>query len=375
MSLRLAIIGANPANVEEIREVVVASLGCDLDLETATLENYLELDEADLYVCLINRKQQMEDFFSPEKVVALEFVPPTEYFVALSRIPVGTHVVIFNNSTSGTQVLMDRLKRYDLMHLDYEVVAYAELAPAAVAAKLAVAKVITGTLAFVAPGCDLYQKFGGYLPPDVQVLVSPQRIATSDSVSRLCRAFSRLYHEAITAELKRIAAVDYLTQLPNRRTFDEVFRREWNRARRNGSLISLAMIDIDFFKGYNDYNGHLAGDLCLQVIAQAIKNSLQRPADFCARYGGEEFVVVMPDTDIAGAWHVLEKIRKAVVDLAIVNKFSQVAPVITLSSGYTTAIPVEGNSADEFFLNADKALYQAKYRGRNNIVFFADQSG
>ena len=374
MPLKLAIIGVNSANIEEIRKVVVASLGCDLELETATLDNYHALGRADLYVCLINRKQQMEETFPPESVVALEFVPPTEYFVALSRLPSGTHVTIFNNSTGGTCVLMDRLKRYNLAHLDYEVVPYDELPHDVVAAKLASAQFITGGISYVAPGSDLYQKFGDALPPNVPVLVSPQRIATSDSISRLCHAFSRLYHETVMDELKRLAALDYLTQLPNRRTFDEVLQREWQRARRMRVPLSLAMLDLDFFKGYNDYNGHLAGDLCLQVIAQAIKNSLHRPADFCARYGGEEFVVLLPDTDVAGAWHVLEKIRKTIADLGIVHKFSQTAPFITLSAGYTTTIPTNDKDCRDFFLNADKALYQAKYSGRNKVVFFAEQT-
>ena len=374
MSLHIAVIGANPANVEEIKEVVVDTLGSGVEISTATIKNYLELDEADLYVCLINRKQEMEAAFPPEKVVALEFVPPVEYFLTLSREPAGTPVIIFNNSTAGTKVLLEHLKRYNLTHLNYEVVAYDEVPHAEVSRKIASAKCITGGIAYVGPGRDLYRLFGDALPSDTQIIVSPQRIATSASISRLCNAFSSLYHQAVMNELKKLAAMDYLTQLPNRRTFDDMLQQEWRRAQRSNSPLSLAMLDIDFFKGYNDYNGHLAGDHCLQSIAQAIRDSLRRPADFCARYGGEEFVLILPETDVAGAWHVLERIRKAVIDLHIVHKFSKVASVITLSAGYTTTIPDDGKDTEKFFLNADKALYQAKYLGRNNTVFFAEQS-
>jgi diguanylate cyclase (GGDEF)-like protein len=374
LSLHIAVIGANPANVEEIKEVVVDTLGSGVEITTATIKNYHELAEADLYVCLINRKQELEAAFSPEKVVALEFVPPVEYFLALSRVPDGTPVIIFNNSTAGTTVLLEHLKRYNLMYLNYEVVAYDELPHAEVAQKISSARFITGGIAYVGPGRDLYRMFGDALSPDTQIIVSPQRVATTSSISRLCNAFSSLYHQAVMNELKKLAAMDYLTQLPNRRTFDDVLQQEWRRAQRSNSPLSLAMLDIDFFKGYNDYNGHLAGDKCLQAIAQAIRNSMHRPADFCARYGGEEFALIMPDTEVAGAWHVLERIRKAVMDLNIVHKFSKVAPVITLSGGYTTTIPDDSTDTEKIFLNADKALYQAKYLGRNNVVFFAEQA-
>lgn len=371
MSLQIAIIGANTANVEEIKQVVVASLGCDLDLETATLDNYRELGDADLYICLINRKEQMEKAFPPEKVVALEFIPPTEYFIALSRIPPATKILIVNNSTRGTHVLMDCLRRYDLMHLEYEVVAYDELDHDIVAAKLATAQYITGGSSYVGPGSDLYKKFGDVLPKGVPVLVSPQRIATPDSISRLCHAFSRLYHETITEELKRLATVDYLTQLPNRRSFDDVLQREWRVASCEQSALSLAMLDLDFFKNYNDHYGHLAGDHCLQMIALAIRNSLHRATDFCARYGGEEFVVLLPGTDEAGAMQVLEEIRRAVRDMGILHEFSAVAPVITLSAGYATMIPCHNSDSELLFRNADAALYMAKAHGRNTIVFHA----
>ena len=371
MSIKIAVIGANPANVEEIENVVVESLAGGIEIETATIDRFRHLTDADLYVCLVNRKEQMEEAFGSEKVVALEFVPPVEYFLALSKIPAGTPVLVLNNSIAGTRVLMERLRKYDLMHLDYEVVAYDEMEPATIAQKIAAATFITGGSSYVGPGKDLYGKFGSYLAKDTTVLVSPPRIATSVSISRLCHAFSRLQHDTVMDELKRLASIDYLTQIPNRRTFDEFLGREWNRARREQTTLSIAMLDLDFFKHYNDHYGHTAGDECLQAIAATITNALRRPADFCARYGGEEFVVILPNTDSEGAIKVLEAIRQSVMALSISHGFSSAAATITVSIGYTSISPADDISPASALNYADKALYQAKLQGRNQIVFHA----
>ena len=371
MSIKIAVIGANLANVEEIENVVVESLAGGIEIETATIDRFRHLTDADLYVCLVNRKEQMEEAFGSEKVVALEFVPPVEYFLALSKIPAGTPVLVLNNSIAGTRVLMERLRKYDLMHLDYEVVAYDEMEPATIAQKIAAATFITGGSSYVGPGKDLYGKFGSYLAKDTTVLVSPPRIATSVSISRLCHAFSRLQHDTVMDELKRLASIDYLTQIPNRRTFDEFLGREWNRARREQTTLSIAMLDLDFFKHYNDHYGHTAGDECLQAIAATITNALRRPADFCARYGGEEFVVILPNTDSEGAIKVLEAIRQSVMALSISHGFSSAAATITVSIGYTSISPADDISPASALNYADKALYQAKLQGRNQIVFHA----
>ncbi len=368
MSIRIVVIGANPANIEEIKNVVVESLDGGIEIETATVDHYRHLTGADLYVCLINRKEEMEDAFGSEKVIALEFVPPVEYFLSLSRIPAGTSVLIFNNSLSGTRVLMARLKKYGLLHLTYDLVAYDEMDPATVAEKIRTARFITGGIAYVGPGKDLYQKFGEYLAKDTTVLVSPPRIATSASVSSLCHAFSRLQHDTVMDELKRLASIDYLTQIPNRRTFDEVLLQEWTRARREKTTLSLAMLDLDFFKHYNDHYGHTAGDECLRSIAGALQQSLRRPADFCARYGGEEFAVVLPNTDSAGAMNVLEQMRQTVMALSIGHGFSLVASTMTISAGCVSEIPTAGSRASDMLNKADRALYQAKLQGRNQIV-------
>ena len=340
MSIRIAVIGANPANVEEIKAVVTASLYGDMEIVTATVDNYHHLiaHANDLVVCLVNRRVEMETAFGVDKVVALEFVPPTEYFLTLSKIPAGAAMLVFNNSTAGTDVLMRHLRHYDLMHINYEIVAYEELNRDAVAKKIAAARYITGGISYVGPGKALYELFGSHLSPQTTVIVSPPRNASSDSISRLCHAFSRLQTQNIVTTLERLAATDYLTQIPNRRTFDERLVQEWIRAQRDKTPLSLAMLDLDFFKTYNDHYGHSAGDHCLQAIARAIQQPLRRPADFCSRYGGEEFAVILPNTDSTGAQHVLEEIRQAVLNLAIAHGFSSIAPTLTISIGFTTAV-------------------------------------
>lgn len=371
MSIKIAVIGANPANVDEIKSVVVASLAGDMEIVTATVDNYQHLIAADndMVVCLVNRRAEMEMAFGPDKVIALEFVPPTEYFLTLSKLPPRTGVLVFNNSTAGTHVLMRLLKQYDLMHLAFEVVAYEELSHEAVAVKISAARFITGGISYVGPGRALYEHFGQFLADDVTVIVSPPRSATSDSISRLCHSFSTLQTQRVIAALQRLAAIDYLTQIPNRRTFDERLAHEWSRAQRENTALSIAMLDLDFFKTYNDHYGHSAGDQCLQAIAQAIKSPLRRPGDFCSRYGGEEFAVILSNTDSAGALKVLEEIRQAVIALAIYHGFSAIAPTLTISTGYTTAVPTAGNTPEQALRIADNALYLAKLQGRNRIVF------
>lgn len=371
MSIKIAVIGANPANVEEIKAVVTASLYGDMEIVTATVDNYHHLiaHANDLVVCLVNRRVEMETAFGVDKVVALEFVPPTEYFLTLSKIPAGAAMLVFNNSTAGTDVLMRHLRHYDLMHINYEIVAYEELNRDAVAKKIAAARYITGGISYVGPGKALYELFGSHLSPQTTVIVSPPRNASSDSISRLCHAFSRLQTQNIVTTLERLAATDYLTQIPNRRTFDERLVQEWIRAQRDKTPLSLAMLDLDFFKTYNDHYGHSAGDHCLQAIARAIQQPLRRPADFCSRYGGEEFAVILPNTDSTGAQHVLEEIRQAVLNLAIAHGFSSIAPTLTISIGFTTAVPTAGNTPEQALRIADNALYLAKLQGRNRIVF------
>ncbi len=171
------------------------------------------------------------------------------------------------------------------------------------------------------------------------------------------------------AELHRLAHIDGLTGISNRRVFDETLEREWHRAKRGHSPISLIMIDIDDFKAYNDHYGHLAGDDCLKQVAGILKARLGRPGDLLARYGGEEFVAILTNTDPIGAAIAAEDIRNQIERLNIPHKTSRVRDHITISLGIAGSIPSGYLSPEKMLLAADNALYTAKQKGRNQISF------
>ena len=167
-------------------------------------------------------------------------------------------------------------------------------------------------------------------------------------------------------ELEEKSFFDSLTGIFNRRYFDENVEKEWKKCARENEPLSLIMLDVDFFKKYNDYYGHQEGDNCLKKVAQEIKISLLRPSDIAVRYGGEEFVVILPNTNIHGAHRVAERIRKNIINLAIKHEDSTVSEVVTLSQG----IAVMKNRNDTVFeclKQADQSLYKAKNNGRNTI--------
>lgn len=175
-------------------------------------------------------------------------------------------------------------------------------------------------------------------------------------------------HEQLSCanqELSRLAHMDGLTGLANRRLFDQTLTQEWGRAARNSQCLALVMLDVDFFKRYNDYFGHQAGDECLKRVAAAMLVALHRPGDLVARYGGEEFVLVLPGTDQAGAGQVVEAVLQQVRDLAIEHLSSDVASVVTLSAGVAVMLPLQGVDPYCLVQAADQALYQAKHLGRN----------
>jgi diguanylate cyclase (GGDEF)-like protein len=167
--------------------------------------------------------------------------------------------------------------------------------------------------------------------------------------------------------LERLAMIDGLTGLPNRRAFDEIFEREWRRAARNRNTFSLLMLDIDHFKAYNDAYGHLAGDDCLKQVASSQAQALVRPADFVARFGGEEFVCVLPETDEDGALVMAEKLRSAVEKLQIPHPMSPTSPMVTISVGVATTVPDNEQDSAAFVGVADELLYEAKHAGRNRV--------
>ena len=168
--------------------------------------------------------------------------------------------------------------------------------------------------------------------------------------------------------LEQLALLDGLTDIPNRRQFEKVFKNECSRAVRNGTPLSLTMVDVDFFKQYNDHYGHAMGDSVLQKIAGALQKSLKRPADIVARYGGEEFVMVLPETDAVAAAGVAERARSAIAELDIPHQYSAIAKYVSVSIGVATSF-LDKDSLPENILNrADSNLYRAKSNGRNQVV-------
>jgi diguanylate cyclase (GGDEF)-like protein len=174
--------------------------------------------------------------------------------------------------------------------------------------------------------------------------------------------------ELANQELLRLANIDSLTQIANRRCFDQVLFQEWKRLKREKLPLSLILCDIDFFKNYNDHYGHPAGDECLKQVAEIINQSVNRPPDLVARYGGEEFVVILPQTEIRGAVHIAQTIRAKIESAAIPHISSQVSEYVTLSMGITTLIPDLQTDPQYLISEADQALYQAKKSGRNRFI-------
>ena len=173
--------------------------------------------------------------------------------------------------------------------------------------------------------------------------------------------------EESNEQLLELSSTDGLTQVANRRHFDSQLQREWGRAQRAENWLSYIMVDIDFFKPFNDHYGHLKGDDCLKEVAQALQGVLRRPGDFVGRYGGEEFAILSPDTPPEGALILAEKVRCVIEDLQIPHRGSPVAGHVSVSVGVTSAIPGAEGSVNDLIYTADRALYEAKHRGRNCI--------
>lgn len=169
--------------------------------------------------------------------------------------------------------------------------------------------------------------------------------------------------------LEELASVDGLTNIPNRRRFDQVLEAEWSRMQRSDTPLSLVMIDIDHFKLYNDHYGHAMGDHCLRQVATILTGTLNRPGDLLARYGGEEMAALLPATDAEASGHIAEEMRKAVEAMAIPHACSPVVERVTISVG--VACTVNGDaieSAEALVDAADTMLYESKRQGRNRVT-------
>ena len=168
-------------------------------------------------------------------------------------------------------------------------------------------------------------------------------------------------------QLRNMAMKDGLTGINNRRSFDEVLAKEWRRMLRERGELSLIIIDVDFFKRYNDTYGHQEGDACLKAVATTIAQSVHRPGDLAARYGGEEFVVLLPATGINAANDLAERIRQSVETLSIPHSASDASPHVTISLGVASITSDQPDSPEKLLIHADRRLYEAKASGRNRV--------
>jgi len=174
--------------------------------------------------------------------------------------------------------------------------------------------------------------------------------------------------------LEEMSHLDALTNVANRRQFDETLEKEAMRLARNGQPLGLIMIDIDFFKAFNDHYGHGKGDLCLQAVASALQSVVKRPGDLLARYGGEEFVVLLPETHQEGTRSIAQAVRQAVENLNFLHEYSKVSQHVTISVGALSGTVTDGQQALALLKKADEALYQAKLNGRNQVWMEAFES-
>ena len=171
-----------------------------------------------------------------------------------------------------------------------------------------------------------------------------------------------------TEMLRELVFVDPLTGVFNRRYLDHYMSSEWLRSSRNNTSLALILVDVDYFKRFNDSYGHLAGDECLRRVAQTLKKGLKRPADIVVRYGGEEFACLLPETDLSGAINVGEQLERQVRNLAIPHEASDVTHCVTISLGLAVRTDQSPSTFDELVAQADQQLYKAKEQGRGRLI-------
>lgn len=205
------------------------------------------------------------------------------------------------------------------------------------------------------------------MAPDERSLELVNAVATQLG-SMILRKKAEAALRQANMELERLAGLDGLTQVANRRRFDEYLSQEWKRSLREQQPISLILFDVDYFKRYNDYYGHQSGDDCLQQVAKAASGAAKRSVDLVARYGGEEFAVILPNTAIEGAVTVAQEIRDRLQQLKLPHAESKVSDCVTVSLGVSCTIPTQHGLSEHLIAAADKALYQAKNQGRDRVV-------
>ncbi len=201
-------------------------------------------------------------------------------------------------------------------------------------------------------------------------LYKPVRSVVLESKIKAMSRIVKMQKDLLTAnkKMEQLSYLDGLTQIYNRRGFDRSISSEWRRMHRDKNTLSFLMMDVDFFKKYNDHYGHQAGDDCLKEIAKGLEEQLYRPADIVSRYGGEEFAVLLPGTDAEGAQQVAERFVKAIESIAIPHVESTASEFVTISVGIACSSKSGNKNIKKLIKSADEALYQAKEGGRNRCV-------
>lgn len=202
-----------------------------------------------------------------------------------------------------------------------------------------------------------------YLIKPVSYMIFKAKIRAMERIAEMRDQLNRL-----NAELESLSKLDGLTQILNRRTFNELAQQQWLAAARKQQPVSVLMIDVDHFKLYNDHYGHPAGDACLKKVTEAIKSCLHRPTDLLGRFGGEEFIVLLPETDVNGAFKVADAINKAVLNTQLRHDVAPSHHLVTVSVGGASCNLTNGHTLEELIKTADRALYKAKRSGRNRAL-------
>jgi len=204
---------------------------------------------------------------------------------------------------------------------------------------------------------------------EVEYLVCSAEDITEQRLAEKKLKESHEAYKKLSEKLREAAITDELTSLPNRRGFNQQLSKEWKRTGRTHQPLTVMIMDIDYFKYYNDSKGHLAGDKLLQKVADTLKNVFKRPSDYFARYGGDVFVAVIPDTDWVGGIKLAEACRKTLAKLKIPNTSAPYLNHVTISVGIATVEPSEDKNSEELLKTADRALYKAKNNGRNRTEY------
>ena len=219
------------------------------------------------------------------------------------------------------------------------------------------------------------EKMSGSMRVLIEAVLSMYDGLSSRTLDLLRERNARIKAEAQLKEANRkleaLSITDQLTGLYNRRYLESIFENESRRVSREKSLLTFCLIDIDFFKLYNDSYGHLAGDAALKQVADCLKHSCRRPNDFAFRLGGEEFCVLSTNRQVNEVEMFCEILRKAVEDLKIPHEYSKASRYVTISIGVASEVPAAGDTLDAFVAIADKRLYRAKSSGRNRVVVSA----